>query len=143
MTKIRKIILYGQTEALPLPYPIPTGIPGNQTMLVATKIVSWCSTLMQATNGEMWPAQRNIRSFVKADTKCMCNKVVTNIQVVFFFKLRSKRKPALNIHWIVLFGTTINRLIFNNYSYDDNESLFLHDLINKLEMKSSCSCYPK
>lgn len=40
MTKIRKITLYGQTEALPLPYPIPTGIPGNQTMLVATKIVS-------------------------------------------------------------------------------------------------------
>lgn len=138
MTNIRKIILYGQTEALPLPYPIPTGIPGNQTMLVATKIVSWCSTLMQATNGEMWPAQRNIRSFVKADTKCMCNKVMNDIQVVFFFKLRSKRKPALDIHWIVLFGTTINRLIFNNYSYDDNERL-----TRQLEMKISCSCYPK
>lgn len=139
MTKIRKITLYGQTEALPLPYPIPTGIPGNQTMLVATKIVSWCSTLMQATNGEMWPAQRNIRSFVKADTKCMCNKVLNDIQVVFFFKLRSKRKPALDIHWIVLFGTTINRLIFNNYSY----MTIMRDLLDKLEMKSSCSCYPK
>lgn len=87
MTKIRKIILYEQTEALPLQYPIPTGIPGNQTMLVATKIVFWCSSLMQATNGEMWPAQRNIRLFVKADTKYVYNKVVNGIWVSFFIKI--------------------------------------------------------